>query len=1266
MCARPPESGNLRRSRFRYLRRTTIALLAGIALGLCLLLGLWKVLQSPFFCRRAADQIERAAQDLGGIQLDIGSLRWRLISPGILLENVGLQTSTMSFSCRRLHVGIGSFRFSRRTLVFSDVAAEGVNIDFKKLPKRFSSAEKSPLIRLIVEKLSLRGVSFNGEPKGSVVNVEGGELAWIREGTRSIGYFKLKSYRLKVAGLNDEIRGKLMGNFMEDSGRLRIPALRLRGTGLKLDASGEVSRAGAAGHLEGRLEIKSLDRMIRGHGLLSGSHLDLKADFNTAAKQFILFKITSPKIIVSHEFPLDSVSGELGLSHDELWGRVDHALFFGGRFHGDYRLSFLHGNFPHDVRAGCEGMKLSPFLSALGISTGGLTADMDVGASVTWLGRHFPKGTGHADISFAPRKGPLPVGGSLGLALNAGAFLEFNAQDLHLGHSRVDLQGPLQIGSWDPAWSIHADPASLDEILPAVNQWVGSSVFPPEIGGRGTLDLSLNGPWKRLQVGIHLDAHDLSWPPISIDRAALEAVVSEGAVEISRGHFRIGDGGGRVEGAIRWEPGLGEEELQLQIDGRDLPMGSVMTWAGLEGTVWSGALSFSGGLRGSLDSPSGSWALSARDMSVGGLNCGSGGASVELEDGVFRARRLNFDEGLRGDLLWDVMGRHFQADLGWDEMKLGSFSLLKHVFGQEPIEMNAHIDWALNETLPLGKVVLENKRSRLFGEISEDGLHLRGELGGALSARVEIPGFKLAKSWSGSGALQTEDLAALLRKIGGSEDLGLSGGMRLGLKLSGIGTEITSLETRIEETHVSFDTKPISLEEGGVLHWTPDGFELDNTRVATGRDELEIGGRLDDTGRLNGHLRGSLDARLLGFFLPEWEPAGSASGSVRLLGPLKAPFFEGSAHLKKASFHLPQTSVVLSDVGGDLAFSRGQVALDRMNFRILRGHGHGGGTIQMAEGPPLFALSGDIVGLEYPLFEGLVPRVSGGWHLGGRVGDFSLGGELTVDSAELRSRKDLPSLLLDWFGNEAEKKATSGLKLDLHVKSERSLLSRSPLIRLGGSADLHILGDAASPGLVGEITFEDGGEITVQGVRYEVEHAHLGFADPNSIETMVNIGLEARIQNYEVRVQLNGAAEHLVPVVSSDPPLSPQEIFSLMSVGSLGSGVGAGGAIGLSVASSMLSNRLQDVLESRDLWLLPIDQVRIDPFVENATGDPSARVTVVKQLSPNFTVTLQSDISAQKNQVITGRWYLGSGLFVEASRDKDREVGVDFKLRKRY
>lgn len=1235
---------------------------AGAAVSLLLLLGLWKIIQSPTICRLSIRKIERAAKSLADVDLTIGNLRWGIFPPTLRLEDLRIQRPSFSLQVDRVRIGFGAFWISRRTLVLSSVDAEGLDLNLHNNSLQAKPGPREAPIRVLIQNLDLRGISFNGALIKTKLNIHGGELAWVRQGVERSGYLRMKSCRIERNHL-EEIQASIQGSFVSGPQGLRIRRLSVNAPEVALVLKGRLSKEGFAGNLQGKLGLKELDRIIHTHGLLQGK-LKLEAEINSGRDEFARVRIHSDEIRISHDFPLKNFDGRLDISIKELRGRILKAEFFGGKLRGDYHLGAFKMPFPHDFTASCEGMDLASFFRGIRVPPAGLSGRMKVEAEAKWNSDHFPDGRGRAQILFSPTVGQLPVKGLLKLELNGRAFLEFNAKRLEIAHSFVDLQGPLTLKNWKPAWSIHADPIYLGEVLPAVNDWVGSDIFPELIRGHGALDLSLDGPFSDPRVALRMDAEDLAYPPIHLDRADLEGVVSGGAFELEQGHFRLGEGGGSVRGAIRWRPTQGRDELELQIDGRDLPLEKIMKWAGLGASSPRGEVSITGGLRGDLHKPTGSWALSLSRMSLAQLNCGSGAASIELEQGVFHARQLEFDRGLKSDLFWDLPGRRLGADFQWKNMDLPPTSELRRFFGRSSIDCNGKFLWALDETLADGSIEFQNDRVRGKASIEDGHLLLESSVDESLEARLEIPHYEPETSWTGTGKVESMNVAALEKQLLGSASSGLSGKAAVLLNFEGRGPRLLSFSARPALFQLNFHNKALSLQRGGGLSWTPAGFDLQETELSRDQELIDFGGRTDSDGNLHAHLSGKLDARAFAFWLPEWEPAGTASGAIEILGPIGAPYFQGQAEVESTSFRLPGTHLILSDLRGKIRVSREGVALDGMEFRILRGRGRGSGLIRFSNGTPQFELSGKVHGLEYPLFDGLTPRLSGSWRLGGPAGDFTLGGDLSIDSAELRSKKDLPSLLLSWL--DAPHNSSSGLSLDLHVKADQSLVSRSPLIRLSGNADLHILGDLSSPGIVGQISFEDGGELTIQGIRYEVDRAHLGFADPSSIDPMINLGLTARIQDYQVWVQINGSMDHLIPVVSSDPPLSPSEIYSLMSVGSLGSGAGPGGAIGLSVASSMLSNRLQDALESRDLWLLPIDQFRIDPFVENLTGDPSARVTVVKQLSPNLTVTLQSDLSAQKNQVITGRWYLGAGLFIEASRGRDRQVGVDFKLRRRY
>ncbi|GBC80417.1 hypothetical protein HRbin09_01654 [bacterium HR09] len=65
-------------------------------------------------------------------------------------------------------------------------------------------------------------------------------------------------------------------------------------------------------------------------------------------------------------------------------------------------------------------------------------------------------------------------------------------------------------------------------------------------------------------------------------------------------------------------------------------------------------------------------------------------------------------------------------------------------------------------------------------------------------------------------------------------------------------------------------------------------------------------------------------------------------------------------------------------------------------------------------------------------------------------------------------------------------------------------------------------------------------------------------------------------------------------------------------------------------------------------------------------GTPTARVTMVKQLSPDWSVTVSSNLSSNREEVIQSRWRVGKDLFLEATRDTDGSYSLEVKWRRRY
>ena len=84
-------------------------------------------------------------------------------------------------------------------------------------------------------------------------------------------------------------------------------------------------------------------------------------------------------------------------------------------------------------------------------------------------------------------------------------------------------------------------------------------------------------------------------------------------------------------------------------------------------------------------------------------------------------------------------------------------------------------------------------------------------------------------------------------------------------------------------------------------------------------------------------------------------------------------------------------------------------------------------------------------------------------------------------------------------------------------------------------------------------------------------------------------------------LRVSGTSDRLVPQVTSSPPLPQEEVYSLLAMGYRSDTLGSG-AMGIGVASTILSQQIASELDRRTKFVMP--QVRVDPFAESP---PAAR-----------------------------------------------------------
>ncbi len=1244
--------------RYRHLRRTTVAVLATVAIVLILAAIAVQFLKATGVRRKAARWLSGRLTVVTGASVEVQELQWGIFPPRLDLRKVTLRSAPVDLSAEEVAVsGVGLY-LARRSLALGSVSARGVRIvtRFDQMPRK---RDRGHWLRVIIRHLDLRDVTIEGTglPGRLDLSADGLRTNWTVEDGFPRGFLHIRELTLKLPR-SSPLHLAVTTRFVLNRG-LELPHLDLRGRGIFLTGSALWKEGGLTADARGRLDLQTLDDFLVLHDLLHGE-IAYTLHLRSNAQPWLAVDIQAPRLGLLGLEAL-GVDGRIALRKNRLIGTLRRASLFGGTISGRYELGRLGPPFPHSAVLHGRDMDLASLLRWLKVPETGVASSGAIEAALTWNGRRIKAGTGQASVDLAPAPGGIPAEGRMELTLKGDGLIRFAGDALRIGESHVSWQGPLTMGSWQPAWSVTADPARISELAAITNALVGTTALPPGIDGNGSLQLTLAGPWKQLRAAFRLEARPLVYPPLKLDRALISATIADGSVKIREASYLLGSGGGRVEGRLSWSGVPEKEQLDMELTGVRLPLSALARQLGYDEA--GGLVSFAGGLHGPIAHPHGSWAVGFVGVRAGPMSLGDGSANLTLEDATFALKGLRLGGGLRGEVGWDVNGRSIDGDLAWKALSTDSLGTASVRMLGPSVGGRLKFTWPMGQAFQ-GELSLDSPLARLNAHIEKKTVRGRLDLQGIGTAHVNLRGTG-AGDLRGTASVEISSLAELNRRLLAAPGEAFDGSAHASLEIGLPATGEPTVDGVLDRVELVMGDTTGSLVRPALFHVEGRSFVTPGLWIKTAQgDELFVRLKLEANGSLSGNVSGTANARLFRLIAPDWETYGKVRLVGEFSGSLHEPRFDGIAEIEDGSFRLPGSPIVFSSLSGTAILSPQGIELDGSTFRLLGGKGQAAGWIRISDSGLDLDLSGTIARARLEILPGLSPRFHGDWWLRGAGEDLTLGGDLTIGRTPLHRKDELSSILLDWFAKSRGGVTATVPRLDIRVEGDRAIDARNAFLRFQTSVFLHITGTPAEPGLVGKIELSEGGEFTFQGVRYDIDSGLITFSDPTRITANLDLRLRARVDVYEIWVNLSGSGDRIIPTLSSDPPLSQEEIVALLATGHRASE--SSNSSSSNLASSILSSSLGEVLDQRARSLLAVDQVRIDPFSESDAGSPTARVTLVKQLTPTWTIAVESNLASNREEVFFSRWILAPQVYLELTRQRDGSWATDLRLRKRY
>jgi len=940
-------------------------------------------------------------------------------------------------------------------------------------------------------------------------------------------------------------------------------------------------------------------------------------------------------------------------------------------------------------------------------------------ASVDWKGS-VDNLTGTVKVNLAPPHAPspneVPVTGVVDADyVNRSGSVVVRTLDIHTPASEIQISGSLGVYPMTRKSQLNASlvTRNVAEFNPALAAFGIAAPgqptpIPAQIHGvaqfHGTVTGSLDSP----DFQGHLQATDFNLVPlgptpsatqaasnIHFDSLTTDADYSAGSLSVSVGTLVQGKTTIQFSGAVR---GHASEPKELFANSSTIhasvrvSQADIQQWMALTGKTYpvSGTLNLHAQTDGTIGDLDGTGQLSLTGGEIYGEPYRSLTSDVQFRGRDVNATHLMF--ALDGGRITGSGGYNFTAKTAQVDLEGRGFEL-------------AHIRALKNEQYPiLGAVDFEARGSGTLDAPSlEASLHVRNlqvarEFTGSLDADAHTQGralqlrmtshlntsnLELTGETQLTGNYQTQaslkiagfNIDPLLRTfsvsgIRGSSSIAgtvtVSGPLRKPKQLNG--------DVRLSQLAVTLEDVPIHSD--GPVHATlRDGtFAMEPLRIVGPDTDLRTEGSIGvfaNPRPIHGAAKGSINMALAQTLDTDIISSGHVDFTMNAEGTVQNPDLTGNVKFTNVNVALEDYVNGLSRMNGELVFDQ-----DRLDFKDVTAYSGGGlikvgGFVTYHRG--LYAdLTADAknVRIRYP--EGVTSTASAQLRLQGNQTSSLVSGRVMLTGFAINPDVDFASI-----ANSSgvslppnPNSPTNKVRLDIRIASAPSLNFQNSFARLAGNVELAIRGTLAQPTVLGRVTITEG-TATFNGEKFELQHGEIYFSNPVRIQPVLDLTATTTVESYTITIALQGATTKLNPTFRSEPPLSEQDIFSLLAMGRTQeeqqiysteqqqAGVN-------STADSLLGGALNATISNRIQKLFGGGSVRIDPTFVSGVGNATARITVEEPISKNATLTYATNVNSTAEQLIQGEWRVTQDFSVVAVRDESGVFSLIFRLHRRY
>ena len=210
----------------------------------------------------------------------------------------------------------------------------------------------------------------------------------------------------------------------------------------------------------------------------------------------------------------------------------------------------------------------------------------------------------------------------------------------------------------------------------------------------------------------------------------------------------------------------------------------------------------------------------------------------------------------------------------------------------------------------------------------------------------------------------------------------------------------------------------------------------------------------------------------------------------------------------------------------------------------------------------------------------------------------------------------------------------SSVIYNIQLRTKQPIDVDNNLARFYASADLKLRGTVQQPGLLGNVLLEPGGKLYFGDRSYLIEQGVVNFTDESRVDPVFDVFATTRVKDYEIGLRLTGTPKDSETTFTSDPPLSRDDIISVLLTGktlaeSGGSGINPSQAGTFSLATAAMNANLSGKLRRA----IGVSQVSIEPGLIAPESNPGARLTIGQDLTRNLRLVYSMNLTNSSDQI---------------------------------